>query len=147
MYSFSLVNAASTSFHIQPSDILPTPPLHYPIVFLLYEALEPAKLINSDKKKIKSVVYLRKGVGFDWKGAWGEYYYCPYLDYCNSYLSRASLVAQMAKNPGSIPVLGRPSGEGNGNSLKYSCLENLMSRGAWLATVHGVTKSWTWLSD
>ena len=53
MYSFSLVNAASTSFHTQPSDILPilpTPPLHYPIVFLLYEAIEPAKLIYSDKK-------------------------------------------------------------------------------------------------
>jgi len=45
------VNAASTSFHTQPSDILPTPPLHYPIVFLLYEAIEPAKLIYSDKKK------------------------------------------------------------------------------------------------
>ena len=37
--------------------------------------------------------------------------------------------------------------EWNGDSLQYSCLENPMDRGAWLATVHGVTKSWTWLSD
>ena len=40
-----------------------------------------------------------------------------------------------------------PLGEGNGNLLQYSCLENPMDRGAWWATVHGVTKSWTQLSD
>ena len=34
-------------------------------------------------------------------------------------------------------------GEGHGNPLQYSCLENPVDRGAWLATVHGVTKSWT----
>ena len=39
------------------------------------------------------------------------------------------------------------SGEGNGNPLQYSCLENLMDRGAWWAAVHGVTKSWTRLKD
>ena len=38
-------------------------------------------------------------------------------------------------------------GEGNGNPLQCSCLENPMDRGAWRATVHGVTKSWTWLSN
>ena len=37
--------------------------------------------------------------------------------------------------------------EGNGNPLGFSCLENSMARGAWWATVHGVTKSWTWLSN
>ena len=42
---------------------------------------------------------------------------------------------------GSIPALGRSPGEGNGNTLEYSCLENPMDRGAWQATVHGVTKS------
>jgi len=46
-----------------------------------------------------------------------------------------------------IPGSGRSSGEGNGNPLQYSCLENPMDRGAWWATVHGVTKSWTRLSD
>ena len=41
---------------------------------------------------------------------------------------------------GSISVLGRSPGEGNGNPLQYSCLENPMDRGAWWATVHGVTR-------
>ena len=44
-------------------------------------------------------------------------------------------------------TLGDSSGEGNGNPLQYSCLENPMERGAWKAAVHGVAKSWTWLSD
>ena len=47
-----------------------------------------------------------------------------------------------AGDPGSIPGLGKYSGEGNGNPLQYSCLENSIDRGAWWATVHGVTKSW-----
>ena len=38
-------------------------------------------------------------------------------------------------------LLGMWTGEGNGNPLQYSCLENAMDRGAWWATVHGVTKS------
>ena len=44
---------------------------------------------------------------------------------------------------GSIPGLGRSPGEGHGNPLYYSCLENSVDRGAWRATVHGVAKSWT----
>ena len=44
---------------------------------------------------------------------------------------------------GSIPGLGRSPGEGNGNPLQYSCLENPMDGGAWKATVHGVAKSRT----
>ena len=48
---------------------------------------------------------------------------------------------------GSIPGLGRSPGEGNGNPLQYSCLKNPMDGGAWWATVHGVAKSWTRLSD
>ena len=46
-----------------------------------------------------------------------------------------------------IPGLGRPPGEGNGNPLQYSCLENPMDGGAWGATVHGVAKNQTRLSD
>ena len=67
---------------------------------------------------------------------------------------RASLVAQMVKastynvgDLGSIPGSGRSPGEGNGNPLQCSCLENSMDGGAWWATVHGVTKSWTQLSN
>ena len=41
---------------------------------------------------------------------------------------------------GLIPGLGRPPGEGNGNPLQYSCLENPMDSGTWRATVHGVAK-------
>ena len=52
-----------------------------------------------------------------------------------------------AGDPGSIPGLARSPGEGNGNALQYSCLENSMDREAWWARVHGVTKSWTRLSD
>ena len=69
--------------------------------------------------------------------------------------SWASQVALVVKNPsansgrrrdiGSIPGLGRSAGEGHGNSLQYSCLENPMDRGAWRATVHRVAKSGTWL--
>ena len=59
----------------------------------------------------------------------------------------------MVKNPpanagdvGLIPGWGRSPGGGNGNPLQYSCLENPMDRGVWWVTVHGVMKSWTWLS-
>ena len=52
-----------------------------------------------------------------------------------------------AGDPASIPGLGRSPGEGNGNLLQYPCLENPMEREAWRATVHGVAKSWTRLSD
>ena len=52
-----------------------------------------------------------------------------------------------ARDLGSIPGSGRFSGEGNGNALQYSCLENSMDGGAWWATVCGAAKSWTRLSD
>ena len=48
---------------------------------------------------------------------------------------------------GSVPGLGRSPGEGNGNPLQYSCLENPMDRGAWQAPVHRVAKSQTQLSN
>ena len=48
---------------------------------------------------------------------------------------------------GLIPGLGRSFGEGNGNPLQYSCLENPMDRGAWHATIHAVAESRTRLSD
>ena len=66
-------------------------------------------------------------------------------------LSRGFLGGSLVKNPpamrrlaidlGPIPGSGRSSGEGNGNPLQYSCLGNPMDRGAWLTTVHRVTKS------
>ena len=52
-----------------------------------------------------------------------------------------------AENKGSIPGLIRFSGEGNGNPLQYACLGNPTDRGAWRATVHGLAKSLTRLSN
>ena len=66
------------------------------------------------------------------------------------YSKQLAQVVLVVKNPptnagdirdaGSIPGLGRSPGEGNGNPPQYSCLENIMNRGAWRATVHGVNK-------
>ena len=50
-------------------------------------------------------------------------------------------------DPGSVPGLARSPGDGNGNPLQYSCLENPVDRGAWQATVHAVAKCRTQLSD
>ena len=47
-----------------------------------------------------------------------------------------------AGDQSSIPRSGRSPGEGNGNPLQYSCMENSTGRGAWQTTDHGVTKSW-----
>ena len=52
-----------------------------------------------------------------------------------------------ARDQSSIPGSGRSSGERNGNPLRYSCLENSTDREAWRATVHGVTKSQTQVSN
>ena len=62
----------------------------------------------------------------------------------------------MVKNPptnegnlgdmGLLPGLGRSPGEGNGYPLQYSCLKSSTDRGTWWSAVHGVPKSWTWLS-
>ena len=52
-----------------------------------------------------------------------------------------------AGDPNSIPGSGRSPGEGNGNLFQNSCLANPMDRGAWQATVHGVAKTQTGLSD
>ena len=67
---------------------------------------------------------------------------------------RASQVTQMVKNPPAntgdtslIPGSGRSPGGGNGNLIQYSCLGSCMDRGVWWATVHGIAKSWTWLSN
>ena len=78
---------------------------------------------NRDKRKYR----LFKGIGCS--GSYGK------ESACN------------AGDPSSIPWSRRSPGEGNGKPLQYSCLENSMDRGAWQATVHGVAKSQTQLSD
>ena len=61
--------------------------------------------------------------------------------------SEVTASAWTAGDPGSIPESERSPGEGNGNPLQYSCLENPVEGGAWWATVHGISKSQTRLND
>ena len=70
--------------------------------------------------------------------------YIMYAYMCVDFLG-GSMVKNPLANAGDKfnPWVGRSSEEGNGNPLQYSCLENHMDRGAWWATVHEVTKSWT----
>ena len=82
---------------------------------------------------------------------------CSYWYLANSGIIHplSSQVALVVKNTpanaggvgdaGSIPGSGRSPGEGNGNPLQYACWRIPMDRGAWQATIHRVTKSWTWL--
>ena len=78
-----------------------------------------------------------------------KYEFEDYRASCNPQEARASLLAQTIK---SLPAMqetwsGRSLGEGNGYPLQYSYLENVMKRGTWQATVHGLSVSWTQLSD
>ena len=70
--------------------------------------------------------------------ALGSYPFCLELVYLSCKESTYN-----AGNPSLIPGSGRSPGEGNSYPLQYSDLENSVDRGAWHATVHGVTKSWT----
>ena len=74
--------------------------------------------------------------------------HCCSLSCSGTDTSGAFQEALVVKNPpantgdtGSIPVPGRSPGEGNGNPLRYTCLENPMERGAWWASAHGVTET------
>ena len=67
-----------------------------------------------------------------------EEFLCIYSDFPGGSDGKTS--AYNAGDPCSIPVWGRSFGEGNGTPLQYSCLENPMDGGAWLATVHGVAR-------
>ena len=76
------------------------------------------------------------------------------LNMLSYFLFGASLLPQMIKNLPTMPEaqvqssgLGRFPGDGNGNPLQYSCLENLMDRGVWQTMVHEVAKSWTRLNN
>ena len=72
----------------------------------------------------------------------GQYSFRAFL----VFLTVKNLPAKQDSILGLIPRLGRSPGEARGNPLQYSCLENPMDRGAWQATAHGVSKSWTQLS-
>ena len=87
--------------------------------------------------EIKTPVSMQGGDWFSFLGPW--------KDFPVAQVIKES--ACDAEDQGSIPGLGRSSGEGNGNPVQYSCLENSMDKEAWQTTVCGVAKSWTRLSD
>ena len=78
---------------------------------------------------------------------WRVFAICLCRDYLFPIGSLGKESACSAGDLGLISESGRSPGEGNGNPLQYSCLENPMDRRTWQATVHGVAKSWTGLSD
>ena len=78
--------------------------------------------------------------------------FCPLLQYGWGFPGGAVVknltdITGDARDMGLIPGLGRFPGVGNGNLLQYSDMEKSMDRGAWQVTIHGVTKSWTRLSN
>ena len=78
-----------------------------------------------------------------------DFYYNRIIHICKDFPggSDSKASAYNVGDPGSIPGSGRPSGEGNGNPLQYSCLGDPVDREAWWATVQWVTENWTRLSD
>ena len=100
----------------------------------------------------KQNLYIRQYVLTYWvvtfeRKVWGWIYY-RYIGMFLTGMSgkESASNAEDKREVVSIPGSGRYPGEENSNHLQYSCLENSMDRGAWWATVHGVTKSQTWLS-
>ena len=69
----------------------------------------------------------------------------PFMGFLGGWDSKESVCS--VEDPGLIPGSGRSPEEGNGYPLQYPCLENSVDRGAWRATVHGVTKSWIRLNS
>ena len=90
---------------------------------------------------------------FTTSATWDAYIYIYAYVYLCLYIIHIYMVAQQwriclqCRDAGSVPGSRRSPGEGNGNPLQYSCLGNPMDREAWQATVHGVAKSQTRLSN
>ena len=105
----------------------------YCMILLIFKNRQNSPLVI----EIRTPESMQGGDWFNFLGPWKDFPVAQVIkeSACN------------AEDQGSIPGLGRSSGKGNDNSLQYSCLENSMDREAWQATVHGVSKSQTRLSD
>ena len=108
---------------------------------------EPGRLQSMGLQRVRHNFHL-----FLLKGKMGPAFLSPSQSFRKWIRVKCPLL-KVVKNPPTsagdtslIPGSERSPGGGHGNPLQYSCLENPMVRGAWQATVHGVTKSWTWLS-
>ena len=140
---------ALCAFLVGEDPLLCTTWIHVPAHLSLYweccegRALSPPGPIQSSKGGPQE--------SFPKRSRWG----CPehsqqkdhFCHQCHPGSSVGKEFTCNARDPGSIPGSGRSPGEGNGNSLPYSCLENSMDRGAWRAPVHGVAESQTRLSN
>ena len=116
--------------------------LHW-LVDSLPLSASPRNEISTKSRSIYSLVHR-----LDWFQVWWEAHLLHKELLSKEDFSGGSNGKQSACNagdPGSIPGSGRSTGEGNGNPLWYSCLENPMDRGACWATVHRVSKSQMWL--
>ena len=110
-------------------------------------------IIGRMKNKFKSVQFREEGKF--WKNASAAGYNKRLECYQSAVWKQLSTfpggsedrVCLQCRKLSSVPGLGRSLGEGSGNPLQYSCLENSFNRGAWLAIVHGVIKSLTQLND
>ena len=128
----------------------PPSPIWYPhlglITLLLSSYLAP---IHQSPPVFATLIYLPWGNY--WSSWWGQTVLSNFFFSLHLRMLWPSLVAQLVKNLPAVwemwvhSWLGRFPGEGNGNPLQYSCLENPMERGAWLPTIHEVAKSQTWL--
>ena len=117
--------------------------------------LQPGKVAASSDTPmvVKLIIHLTKSTEFDAQKP-TVFTYDEYKWKLCARLTLWACGASGVKNPpaneedtGSIPGPGRSPGEGNGNPLRYSCLEHSKDRGAWQFTVHGAAKSQTQLSD
>ena len=134
------------TFTVYPSSFISSQPSYHFILFVQFQCIlcvTHTRLTNS----LNIFLLLETILGFFFFFFW-------------VWVGVSSLMAQMVKN---LPAMmetcvqslkdwrsslqGRSSGEGNGNPLQDSCWENSMDRGAWRAIVHGVSKSWTLLSE
>ena len=98
------------------------------------------------KEVTVSRMYMASEFTFSKQDKWGEKSLDDLPSRGSSFFKESACNAGNTGDVRSIPGSGRSPGEGNGNSLQYSCLKNIMDRGAWQG-VHGVAKSLTWLRD
>ena len=101
------------------------------IIKILFYFLQNCNLLNVNTNRLPKYIFLM----------------CLFWDKSFPCSSVSKESACNAGDPGLIPGLGRSLGEGNGNSIQYSCLENSMDRGDWETPSPRGCKSWTWLSD
>ena len=101
-----------------------------------------------DLWQIASQLFLQQGWVYSRSaGSWKLGFANMVRGFPGSWDAGESASACNAGDPALVPGLRRSPREGNGILLQYSCLENPIDRGVWCVTVHGVTESWTKLSD